>query len=220
MDEQDALLEGDDQGYTSTDPRTLPGVGRPVSGGQQIHEGLFEDCPRCNPPASQAAAANEVMKSLAVQLRDELIARGDPGQYYAVSAKYGTLVSREGRPVYATLAQWAQLDGSIPTQAYIPTTVTTTAKTFGPLFGSLPLLDTDGTPDIVGRLVKMVVFFEKGAEMLGNRLERLDSSLNARIHERELLARAAELIDPDGVGFSGMYEARLDWLAKWREVVS
>jgi hypothetical protein len=215
VDEQDALLEGDDQGYSDG------GVVRQHTSRTEphaVHEGLFEDCPRCNPPGAKVAA--QFKGTLAE--RDELIASGDQGQYYAVSAKYGTLVSRAGRPVYATLAQWAQLDGSMPAAAYIPTTVTTTAKTFGPLFGSLPLLDTDSTPDIVGRLINLVGFFEKGAEMLGNRVEQLDSSLNARIHERELLARAADMIDPDSVSQLGgiTHEQRLDWLAKWREVVS
>lgn len=39
-----------------------------------------------------------------------------------------------------------------------------------------------------------------------------------RVHERELLRRAAAMIDPD-TG-NATHEERLDWLAKYREVIS
>jgi len=39
-------------------------------------------------------------------------------------------------------------------------------------------------------------------------------------HERELLRRAAAMIDPEHNPSIGRYEERLDWLAKYREVIS
>jgi hypothetical protein len=152
--------------------------------------------------------------------RDAEIAAGNQGQYYAVSAKHGMLVSRNGRPVYAALAEWAQLDASLPTAAYIPTTVTASGRSFGPLFGSLPMFDTHNAPDVVGRVIEVLGFLERGATALGERVEQLDQQLiNGRLHERELLARAADMIDPDSLS-SYTTEARLDWLAKWREVTT
>lgn len=180
---------------------------------QAVHEGQFDDCPECSPPASQAAKE-----------RDAEIAKGNQGQYYAVSARHGDLISRKNRPLYATLAEWASLDGALPTVAYIPTTVITTVKSHGPLFGSLPLFDTGDTPDIIGRVVELLSFLEKTASMYGDRIVQLDEVVrqvaNRPTHERELLRRAAEMLDWDGGGALPTYEQRLDWLAQYRELTA
>lgn len=162
--------------------------------------------------------------------RDQL-ASADQGQYYCVSARHGTLVCRAGRPVYATLAEWQRIDSAVRGGVYIPTTGPSQAE---PLFGSLPLMDRGGTPDIVGKLIELISFLEKAAAMLGDRITVLDKVaekgadglkdlgllVSQRIHFVELLDRAAALIDPDAAGSALVtYEQRLDWLAKWREVV-
>jgi hypothetical protein len=56
------------------------------------------------------------------------------------------------------------------------------------------------------------------AERLSAVAEKLDQQLNSRVHERELLRRAAAMIDEDLK--PPTYEERLDWLAKYREVTS
>lgn len=184
-----------------------------ANGGTAVHDGYAEDCSVCKVVAQFKGTLAE---------RDAEIAAGNQGQYYAVSARHGDLISRKDRPVYATLAEWASLDGALPTAAYIPTTVTTTAKSHGPLFGSLPLFDTHDAPDVVGRVIEVLGFLERGASALGQRVEQLDQQLiNGRLHERELLARAANMIDPDHRGtLEDTTEERLDWLAKWREVTT
>jgi hypothetical protein len=56
-------------------------------------------------------------------------------------------------------------------------------------------------------------------EQLNRAAQDAAASLSARVHERELLQRAAAMIDPDTTE-STSYEARMDWLAKYREVTS
>jgi hypothetical protein len=78
----------------------------------------------------------------------------------------------------------------------------------------------DEATDAVSRLINLLVFLEKGATMLAERVERIDQQLAGRIHEQELLARAADMIDPDTGPTGFTTEQRLDWLAKWREVTA
>lgn len=73
---------------------------------------------------------------------------------------------------------------------------------------------------LTDRLTKLVIFLEKGAAMLAERVGDIDQQLAGRVRERELLARAAEMVDPDPTVVNPTYEQRLDWLAKWREVVA
>jgi hypothetical protein len=79
----------------------------------------------------------------------------------------------------------------------------------------------DEASDAVSRLIDVLGFLERGAAALGQRVEQLDQQLiNGRLHERELLARAADMIDPDTGPTGFTTEQRLDWLAKWREVTA
>jgi hypothetical protein len=134
---------------------------------------------------------------------------------FAVSSKTGTLLTRDGgRPLWATRAEWGQF----------PQIVTQLIPIKGePPIGSLPFLDY-GTPDVVGRMVKLISLLEVGADTLAERVAAIDQQLAGRVHERELLRRAAALIDPDNMAGHeqaiGGYEERLDWLAKYREVIS
>ena len=73
---------------------------------------------------------------------------------------------------------------------------------------------------LTDRLTNLVIFLEKGAAMLAERVGDIDQQLAGRVHERELLARAAEMIDPDSAPTGFTTEQRLDWLAKWREVIA
>jgi hypothetical protein len=150
----------------------------------------------------------------------DILASEDQGQYYCVGADTGVLVAREGRPVYATLAEWQSFASAVPGAVYIPITGAKGSRKLGPLFGSLPFVDTQGAPDVVGRVIEVLGFLEKAAEMLGQRVGQLDQQLiNGRLHEWELLARAADMIDPDRTQ-PLIYEEQLDWLSKWREVIS
>jgi hypothetical protein len=154
--------------------------------------------------------------------RDELIEAGDKNPYYCVSATTGGLVTRGDRPLFATLAEWASIENAIRPAAYLPAITTGARGTAGPLFGSLPLMDRGDTPDLIKRVCDLTVFLEKGAAMLAERVGDIDQQLAGRVHERELLARAAEMIDPDSNVPANYptYEQRIDWLAKWREVVA
>lgn len=176
--------------------------------GTQVHDGAAADCPRCSPPGAAMLIGPDD--------RDRLAAT-DQGQYYCVSAKHGTLVSREGRPVYATLAEWQSVQVGVPGSVYIPIF----GDRHGPLFGSVPFLDHEQMPDIVGRVVEVLTFLEKAAEVTTQRVAMLDDVVqkiaNRPTHERELLRRAAAMID-DEVQPGPTYEERLDWLAKYREV--
>jgi hypothetical protein len=151
----------------------------------------------------------------------------DPEQLcFAVSTKTGTLVTRQGRPLWATRKMWESL----------PRLVTQIIPIKGaPPIGSMALDNTHQPPDVVGRLVELLDQLEsqaadgtkavqalgtiagKGAEGLGN----LSLIISQRIHFVELLDRAAAMIDPDSPAQLGgvTHEARLDWLAKWRETV-
>lgn len=92
----------------------------------------------------------------------------DTGLYYCVT---DGIVSRDARPLYATLAEWRELAKAIRGEAYIP--VRDRRRT-EPLFGSLPLIDTSGAPDIVGQLVAMLSYLESTARVLADRAEHLD----------------------------------------------
>ena len=152
--------------------------------------------------------------------RDERAAT-DTAQYYCVSATTGGLVTRGDRPLYATLLEWQSVASAVPGAVYIPVLATSPRGTAGLLFGSLPLFDGGESPDLIKRVCDLTVFLEKAAEMLGQRVGQLDQQLiNGRLHERELLARAADMIDPDTGPTGFTTEQRLDWLAQWREVTT
>jgi hypothetical protein len=149
----------------------------------------------------------------------------DPEQLcFAVSTKTGTLVTRDGRPLWATRAMWDRLTSL--TNQVIPIKG-------APPIGSMALDNTHQPPDVVGRLLELLEQLEsqaaegaKAAQVLGTiatkgaeGLENLSLIISQRIHFVELLDRAAAMIDPDRPEGTASYEARLDWLAKWREVV-
>lgn len=223
----------------------------------ETHEGWKSDCPRCTAPGAafiedigKLPAATEQERELtaaAERFDDRLAAKRlgligpderdaradtDTGLYYCVSASTGALVTRHDRPVHATLAEWKKYDRAVRGAAYLPACVTYRSRSWGPLFGSLPLLDTSGTPDVVGDLVKVLGALDSVTKMLADRGATLDTVLKSaasgvedlgtlisqRIHFVELLDCAAKLIDPDS-GTSPSYEEQLDWLAKWRETV-
>lgn len=218
MDEMDALLEGDDEVITPLADlyAQVFHTCRNPDGSYSARDGAEQDCPRCYPPGASAP----LPELIGVEQRDELIEAGDKTPYYCVSATTGGLVTRGDRPVFATLAEWASVGKALKPAAYLPAITTGKRGTAGPLFGSLPLMDRGGAPDLIKRVCDLTVFLEKGAAMLAERVGDIDQQLAGRVHERELLARAAAFIDPDiaPVGFTT--EARLDWLAKWREVVA
>lgn len=173
---------------------------------------------QCDDHEDQCMARHPGFACTCEQLAFEAAAESNPEQLcFAVATKTGTLVTRDGRPLWASRRMWDSL----------PALVTQTIPIDGaPPVGSLPL-EADSTPDIVGRVFEVMGFLERGAAALGQRAEHLETaaqdmaaSLSARVHERELLARAAELIDPDSDTPVELrsYEQRLDWLAKWREV--
>lgn len=88
--------------------------------------------------------------------------------------------------------------------------------------GWVPLLDAIA-PDFVSRLTGALSGVEALVTMASQRIETLDQVVQRvagrPTHERELLRRAAALIDPDLVE-TMTYEQRMDWLAKYREVTS
>jgi hypothetical protein len=73
--------------------------------------------------------------------------------------------------------------------------------------------------DVIGRLLDVLDQLERIAGKGAEGLENLSLIISQRIHFVELLDRAAAMIDPDRPEGTANYEARLDWLAKWREVV-
>lgn len=169
---------------------------------QAVHDGTFEGCPECSPAPVP-----------------------DPEQLcFAVSTKTGTLVTRDGRPLWATRKLWSGLP-ELAAQI-IPITG-------APPIGSMPLMTDKGGPDVVGRLLELLDQLEsqavegaKAIQVLGTiatkgaeGLENLSLIISQRVHFVELLDRAAAMIDPDRPEGTASYEARLDWLAKWREVV-
>lgn len=187
-----------------------------------MHPVGFDDGPE---PVEQVAG-----KLLGPAERDAR-ADTDTGQYYCVTEK-GGFVSRDGRPIFATLAEWSDIGRAIEGWVYVPVTG---GRRTTPLFGSVPLMNDGGAPDIVGDLVrtlaqlksqaaeqaKGIALLDKIASKGAEGLENLSLLISQRIHFVELLDRAAGFIDPDSDAPASMrsYEARLDWLAKWREVV-
>lgn len=153
----------------------------------------------------------------------------DTGQYYCVTEK-GGFVSRDGRPIFATLAEWSRHRTALPGVLYVPVTG---GRRTTPLFGSVPLWDPDGAPDVVGDLVAVLDRLNRMADDAAERtialgkiaakgaegLQDLSTIVSQRVHIVELLDRAAVIIDPDSGQGGASYEQRLDWLAKWREVV-
>jgi hypothetical protein len=53
-----------------------------------------------------------------------------------------------------------------------------------------------------------------------DRQREVAAVVNSIVHRDELLARAADMIDPDTGPTGFTTEQRLDWLAKWREVTT
>jgi hypothetical protein len=157
---------------------------------QAIHEGAREDCPECQPAPVP-----------------------DPEQLcFAIATKTGTLVTRDGRPLWATRKLWSGLP-ELAAQI-IPITG-------APPIGSMPLMTDKAGPDIVGRLLELLDKLEAQTTDAAVGLENLSLIISQRIHFVELLDRAAAMIDPDSPAQLGgvTHEARLDWLAKWREVI-
>jgi len=116
---------------------------------------------------------------------------GDATQLCFALHKNGGLFTRDGRPVWAERKLWEGL----------PDAVQVIPIKGAPPVGSVPL-NTDHTgPDLIDLMVE-------AAQQLVNRPK----------HERELLRRAAAIIDPTMP--TAPYETRLDWLAKYREVIS
>jgi hypothetical protein len=151
----------------------------------------------------------------------------DPEQLcFAIATKTGTLVTRDGRPLWASRKLWSGLP-ELAAQI-IPITG-------APPIGSMPLMNDKAGPDVVGRLLELINQLERQAaegakaiQVLGTiatkgaeGLENLSLIISQRIHFVELLDRAAAMIDPDSPAQLGgvSHEQRLDWLAKWREVV-
>lgn len=101
---------------------------------------------------------------------DERDARADTdtGLYYCVT---DGIVSRDARPLYATLAEWRDLAKAIRGEVYIPVGG---GRRTEPLFGSLPLINTTGAPDIVGQLLGVLSYLESTARVLAARAEHLD----------------------------------------------
>lgn len=91
----------------------------------------------------------------------------DTGLYYCVT---DSIVSRDARPLYATLAKWRELAKAIKGEAYIPVGG---GRRTEPLFGSLPLINTSGAPDVVGQSVRALGDLEALAKTLADRLDRL-----------------------------------------------
>lgn len=167
----------------------------------EMHTGTQDDCAECRPDA--------------VAHPEQLC--------FAIATKTGTLVTRVGRPLWATRKFWEKFPALhtqlIPIQGVPP-------------IGSMAL-EGGGAPDVVGQLIEQLDRLDrqtvegakaiqllgtiavKGAESLGD----LSLMISQRIHFVELLDRAAAMIDPDRPEGTANYEARLDWLAKWREVV-
>lgn len=171
----------------------------------EVHTGAQDDCPDCQPDAVV----------------------DDPEQLcFAIAKNTGTLMTREGRPLWATRRLW---EGLSLTKQIIPIKG-------APPIGSMALDSTHQPPDVVGRLLELLDDLEtqtiesaKGLQLLtalvanvakgAEGLENLSLIISQRIHFVELLDRAAAMIDPDRPEGTSSYEARLDWLAKWREVV-
>lgn len=133
--------------------------------------------------------------------------------YYGVAR--GQLCTRDGRALFATEDEWSMLSD---VHALVR------VGKHGPMFGSLPLM-ANGAPDVVGRLIEVLSFLESGAQVITAQSEHITqaaqdaaAALSARVHERLLLERAATLLDEDASGPT--YEQRLDWLAKYREVIA
>jgi hypothetical protein len=184
---------------------------------QAVHEGTFEDCPECSPCDHNPLAEDGCEKCTAPA--------ADPEQLcFAVSTKTGTLMTREGRPLWATRKLWTSLPAAV--SQVIPIKG-------APPIGSMAIDSTHQGPDVVGRLLELLDKLEsqavesakavmaissiaaKGAEGLAD----LSLIISQRVHFVELLDRAAAMIDPDRPEGTATYEARLDWLAKWRETV-
>jgi hypothetical protein len=172
--------------------------------GTVVHDGHAADCPACSP----APVPN-------------------PEQLcFAIATKTGTLVTRDGRPLWASRKLWSGLPELaaqiIPIKG-------------APPIGSVPLMTDKAGPDVVGRLLELVDQLESQAAKndaalrvldtvvkgSAEGLENLSLLVSQRIHFVELLDRAAAMIDPDSPAQLGgvSHEMRLDWLAKWREVV-
>lgn len=82
--------------------------------------------------------------------------------------------------------------------------------------------DADGSPIRVEMTTESGTFHtsrdvSQGQQIHEGKREDCDEC-SPRVHLVELLSRAAALIDPDSEAVQS-YEARLDWLAKWRETV-
>src|SRR3954462_6288670 len=137
---------------------------------QAIHEGAREDCPECQPAPVP-----------------------DPEQLcFAIATKTGTLVTRDGRPLWATRKLWSGLP-ELAAQI-IPITGT-------PPIGSMPLMNDKAGPDVVGRLLELTNQLERQAaegakaiQVLGTiatkgaeGLENLSLIISQRIHFVELL---------------------------------
>jgi len=139
----------------------------------------------------------------------------NPEQLCFALHKGGGLLTRHGRPVWATRRQMQTMPDIA--EQLIPIDG-------APPLGSVPLFEANAAPDVVGRMLDLVGTLEKMTAAVAERVAMLDK-VTERVagrptHERELLARAAELIDPDAAPPSNSYEVHLDWLSKWREVTS
>jgi hypothetical protein len=79
--------------------------------------------------------------------------------------------------------------------------------------------DADRMARLLDEVAKRIDMIDRIAGKGAEGLENLSVIISQRIHFVGLLERAAAMIDPDRPEGTASYEARLDWLAKWREVV-
>jgi hypothetical protein len=76
--------------------------------------------------------------------------------FFAVSAKSASLLTRRGRPLYATRTQWEEWSDALPVSAYVSAMVRPATGDDRLIFGALPLDEGRGGTDLIDAVITAV----------------------------------------------------------------